>query len=322
MNIARLPRVLRAATLLLVLALSACTSSSAPPQAAPLRILGASVVASPAGFSGSCGTSLTFRYTATFTTNAGHRGGAAHYLWRIGYTTVEGDVSFVSGQTIQQVSRAVTATIQPDVEPLLLSSLQTTSPNTVSAPQVIVRLPCAAPLQIVSADLAASPSSAGCGSYTFGFAAILTAPEGNPGGAVQYTWHFLDGSLRQGRVSLEAGQINVTIAVAVTYYVLADAQSAALASSRSAAATRPVRHPPAEPSLVPTPPSDATPTPEATPTPDAAPTPDATHTATPSPTPTIGPLGVPAHAADIGTWLTIDAPNTLQTPPVAPVISC
>ncbi len=297
--------------LLLALALSACVSSSTPQRGVALRVVSAAVVASPSAYTGSCGASQTFRYTATLSANAGNGGGTVHYLWRIGYTSVEGDVAFAAGETTRQVSRTVTATVQPDAEPLLLSTIQTAAPNVVLSPQVAVHLPCAAPLQVVSADAMVSPSSAGCGVQTFGFAAILAAPEGNPGGAVRYTWHFLDGSSRDGSVSFIAGQINVTVAVATTYDILSGAPAASMKPSGSRAAPAP---------LFPTP--TPRPTPRPTPTRIPRPTPTPKGTPLPTPTPTAGPLGTPATAGQIGAWLSIDAPNALQSDTVAPAINC
>jgi hypothetical protein len=297
----------RAAALLLALALSACVSSSAPPQAVALRIVSAAVAVSPASYPGACGGSETFRYTATLAANASNGGGRVHYRWRIGYTTAEGDVSFAAGETSQQVTHTVTTTVQPDAEPLLLSAIQTTAPNVILSPQVAVPLPCSAPLQILSADAMVSPASAGCGSHTFGFAAILAAPEGNPGGAVRYTWHFLDGSSHDDSVSFVPGQINATVTAAATYFVLSGRKPAALSPQSFAA-----------PLALPSPPPFPTPRP----TPTRTPKPTLTPTRTPKPTPTPGPLGKPAHAGEIGAWLSITAPNTLQSDTVAPEIDC
>ncbi len=301
--------VWRAAAPLLALALSACVSSSTPPRSVALRIVSAAVAVSPSSYPGSCGASQTFRYMATLAANAGNTGGTVHYLWRIGFTTAEANVTFAAGDTVRQVTHTVTTAVQPDVEPLLLSTIQTTTPNVVTSPQVVVRLPCTAPLQIVSADPMVSPSSGGCGSQTFGFAAILAAPEGNPGGAVAYTWHFLDGSSQQGSVDFAPGQINVTVATAPTYFVLPARQPAALSP----------QSPPASLALPsPTP----RPTPRPTPTRGPRPTPTPTRTPKPTPTPTTGPDGKPVHADEIGAWLTIDDLNTLQTDTVAPAIDC
>jgi len=316
MAIQRRPWVIwvwRAAALLVALALSACVASSTPPRAVALRVLSAAVAVSPSSYPGSCGASQAFRYTATLTANSGSPGGTVHYLWRIGFTAVEADVTFAAGDTVRQVTQTVTTAVQPDAEPLLLSTIQTTTPNVVTSPQVAVRLPCTTSLEIVSADPMVSPSSGACGSQTFGFVAILTAPEGNPGGAVRYTWHFLDGSTQQGRVDLAPGQINVTVATAITYFVLSSHRPAALApQGLPASLARPA------PTLLPTP--LITPRPTATRGPHPTPTP--TRTPRPTPTPTTGPNGKPVHAGQIGVWLSIDAPNTLRTDTVAPTVDC
>src|SRR5262249_41104170 len=92
----------RAATPLLLLALSACvSSSSAQPKVVALRVLSATVAVSPSNVPGSCGASQTFRYTATLTANPGSPGGTVHYLWRIGFTTVKADVTFAAGDTVR-----------------------------------------------------------------------------------------------------------------------------------------------------------------------------------------------------------------------------
>jgi hypothetical protein len=293
----------RTGQLLLALGLSACVASSGPAPGIPLRIVDAAVVASPARYSQSCGAKQTFRYTATLTANDRNTGGTAHYRLRIGFSIVEGDVTFAAGETTREITQTVTTDVQPDAEPLLVATMQTTAPNAVSSPQVEVRLSCSAPFQVLSADAMVSPSSVGCGSQIVGFSAILAATEGNPGGDVRYTWHFLDGSNRAGQVTFAPRQINATVAIAPTYFVSSGLPPRALPARAAAPA-------PGFPTLPPFPTPRPTRTPRPTPTPK------------PTPSPTPGPRGTPAGGGQIGAWLTVDSPNSLQSDTVAATVVC
>lgn len=281
----------RAAPLLMVLVLSGCLSSSAPSGLVAFRLLGASIAVSPTSYSGSCGQRQSFTYTATLTAVGGHRGGTAHYRWRIGSTSVEGDLVFSPGQEEQLLTQTLALdNVQPDQEPLVRATIATTAPNTVASPELVVRLPCTTPLQIESADLLVSPSSAGCGSSTFSFSALLSAPEGNVGGDVRYTWHFLNGATTSGVVTFTPGQLNATVFAAVTYFVT-------FRQTRQVAQILPV-------ATI----STRTPTPKPT--------------ARPTHTPTAAPLGTPALPGEVGAWLSVESPTALRTDTTAPSFNC
>jgi len=289
----------RTSPLLLVLVLSGCLSSSAPSGPVAFRLLGARIAISPASYAGACGQRQSFSYTATLTAVGGHGGGTAHYRWRVGYDTAEGDVTFAAGQVEQSLTRTLALDdVQPDLEPLVRASIATTAPNAVASPELAVPLPCTTPLHVLSVDLQVSPTSAGCGPSTFGFSAILAAPEGNVGGDVRYTWHFLNGAATAGAVKFAPGQINAALSAGVTYFV---------ARGRSGQAGQAARIPAA---------ALASPIPPQTPTPRPTRTPTRTPTATPAP------LGTPALPGKIGAWLTVEAPNSLRSDTVAPSIAC
>ncbi|MGH2494838.1 MAG: hypothetical protein ACRDIV_09045 [Ktedonobacteraceae bacterium] len=162
----------------------------------PLQLTGVSISMNPSNFGTiACGTSLNIVFSAQITAASGGNGAVA-YTWNIDNTSIPGNVTFSTGQTVQTVTYTLNNV-----------AMQLTSTSTVSAsinagstgsasvsanvvPTGVCRLP--GPFQVVSINMSVNPSTVdavACGAFvniTYS-ATVIIAPDSNAG-TVSLVW--------------------------------------------------------------------------------------------------------------------------------------
>jgi hypothetical protein len=212
-----------AGLVVLVVTLSACSSGGSTvkgPIAVPLKLENASVQASPASYSGPCSGTQQITFTATLRANPSNAGGAVHYVWTINHAVSQSDVTFGPGEVSKTLTQTYAYNVPADAGPQLVASFATTTPNAVNAPDTVIAIACTVPFQITAVSVTMQPWSTSCGSHTFGWSALLTAPPNNTGGQVNYTWKFDVGAAQDGSVTFAPGQINAVVAAEQSYTVV------------------------------------------------------------------------------------------------------
>jgi hypothetical protein len=222
MAVQSLRSLVRAALLVLTVALVGCSgaSTASQPPAIPLQIVSAKVDVNPSKYAGACGAKQDLSFTATLSANANNLGGAVHYVWIINHAKTEGDVTLGPGDTTKTVTQSLSYVIPVDSGPELVASFATTTPNAVAAPDAMFTIACTVPFQVTDVSVIMQPWSASCGAQTFGWSATITAPFNNVGGTVHYTWRFSVGASRSGTVTFPPGQITEVLTTSQTYYIV------------------------------------------------------------------------------------------------------
>ena len=162
----------------------------------PLQLAGVSISLNPSNFGTiACGTSLNIVFSAQITLASGGSGVVA-YTWNIDHTSIPGNVTFSTGQTVQTVSYTLNnVAIQLTSTSTVSASINAGSTGSASVsanvvPTGICRLP--GPFQVVSINMSVNPStvdSVTCGAFVnITYSATVTiAPDSNAG-TVSLVW--------------------------------------------------------------------------------------------------------------------------------------
>ena len=195
------------------------TTTPANPTSASFSVTSVDLAVSPDSVAGkTCGSSVTFTYTATFHIPEGTDGGTIQFNYTVnnGRSSTSANVNVSAGQTTQTATFTSTGTMTLDNTYPGIAEVQVTSPNAVNSPQVKPTGTCgAAAFKVTSVDMAVSPMSiAGkaCGTqvtvtYT---ATFHFAPNGS-GGVLRFEYTTNNGrGTTPVSLSIAPGQTTIT----------------------------------------------------------------------------------------------------------------
>lgn len=162
----------------------------------PLQLAGIAISMNPGNFGTiACGTSLNIVFSAQISAASGGSG-VVTYTWNIDNTSIPGNVTFSTGQTVQTVTYtlsnvAIQLTSTSTVSGSITASSGGGAPVSANVvPSGICRLP--GPFQVVSISMSANPAtvdSVACGAFvsiTY-IATVTIAPDSNAG-TVSLVW--------------------------------------------------------------------------------------------------------------------------------------
>lgn len=185
----------------------------------PFTVTSVDLTVTPTSIDGkTCGSSVTFTYTATFHIPAGTAGGTIQYEYTVnnGRSSTSANVNVSPGQTTQTATFTSSGTLPLDHTYPGLAEVLVTSPGSVHSPQVQPSGSCGATaFQITSVDMKVSPASlAGrvCGTQTTVTytATFHIAPNGS-GGVLRFEYTVNNGrGSTPVSLSVAAGQTTVT----------------------------------------------------------------------------------------------------------------
>lgn len=163
---------------------------------APLQVAGIAISMNPSNFGTiACGTTLNIVFSAQISVASGGSGAVA-YTWNINNTSIPGNVTFSTGQTVQTVSYTLNnVAIQLNSTSTVSGSITAANGGSASvsanvAPAGVCRLP--GPFQVVSISMSVNPAtvdSVACGAFVnITYSATVTiAPDSNAG-SVSLVW--------------------------------------------------------------------------------------------------------------------------------------
>ena len=193
------------------------TATSTP---TPFTVTSVDLAVTPVSIVGmSCGSSISFTYTATFHIPTGTAGGTIQFLYTVdnGRSSPSASVSVSPGQTTQTYTFSSSGTLSPDHTYPGIAEILVTSPHSVNSPQVQPTGSCvaAAAFQVTSVDMAVSPISIvglACGTQaTVTYTATFHIAPGGPGGTIQFEYTVNNGrGSTNTSIPVAAGQATAT----------------------------------------------------------------------------------------------------------------
>jgi hypothetical protein len=195
------------------------TTPTSTAAASSFTVTSVDLAVTPASIAGmTCGSSVSFTYTATFHIATGSAGGTIQFGYTLnnGRSSTNASVNVSSGQTTATYTFTSSGSLPLDHTYPGVAEVQVTSPNAVNSPQVIPTGSCAAgSFKVTSASMAVSPTSiAGhaCGTqitvtYT---ATFHIAPNGS-GGTLRFEYTINNGrGTTPVSLSVAPGQTSIT----------------------------------------------------------------------------------------------------------------
>ncbi|HEU5367577.1 MAG TPA: hypothetical protein VFU69_03900 [Ktedonobacterales bacterium] len=189
-------------------------------SATPFSVTGVDLAVSPDSIAGkTCGSAVTFTYTATFHIPAGTGGGVIQFAYTLnnGRSSTSASVVVGAAKTTATYTFTSSGTLPADHTYPGIAEVMVTSPNAVHSPQVQPTGACVAgaAFKVTSVDMAVSPTSiAGktCGTQiTVTYTATFHIAPGGPGGTIQFQYTVNNGrGSTNASLKVAAGQTTAT----------------------------------------------------------------------------------------------------------------
>ncbi|HEY7359124.1 MAG TPA: hypothetical protein VH590_21730 [Ktedonobacterales bacterium] len=189
-------------------------------SATPFSVTSVDLAVSPDSIAGkTCGSSVTFTYTATFHVPAGTAGGTIQFAYTLnnGMSSTNASVVVGAGKTTAAYTFTSSGTLPADHTYPGIAEVMVTNPNAVHSPQVQPTGSCVAgaAFKVTSVAMTVSPASiAGkaCGTQiTVTYTATFHMAPGGPGGTIQFQYTVNNGrGSTSASVHVAAGQTTAT----------------------------------------------------------------------------------------------------------------
>ncbi|HEY7357531.1 MAG TPA: hypothetical protein VH590_13730, partial [Ktedonobacterales bacterium] len=189
-------------------------------SATPFSVTSVDLAVSPDSIAGkTCGSAVTFTYTATFHVPAGTAGGTIQFAYTLnnGRSSTNASVVVGAGKTTAAYTFTSSGTLPADHTYPGIAEVMVTNPNAVHSPQVQPTGSCVAgaAFKVTSVAMTVSPASiAGkaCGTQiTVTYTATFHIAPGGPGGTIQFQYTVNNGrGSTNASVHVAAGQTTAT----------------------------------------------------------------------------------------------------------------
>lgn len=189
-------------------------------SATPFSVTSVDLAVSPDSIAGkTCGSAVTFTYTATFHVPAGAAGGTIQFAYTLnnGMSSTNASVVVGAGKTTATYTFTSSGTLPADHTYPGIAEVVVTNPNAVHSPQVQPAGSCVAgaAFKVTSVAMTVSPASiAGkaCGApITVTYTATFHIAPGGPGGTIQFQYTVNNGrGSTNASVHVAAGQTTAT----------------------------------------------------------------------------------------------------------------